>query len=271
MGGMTISASAMRFDHLSLKAMSLAVPDTPGHPNKLPFSGVLTKVGEASDRAPHGSHGKRILLTRAAAEAALPTLLSMAVDFTPDLDGHDAKRKIGVITGATIHGNELRIEGFFYAADFPNEVARIRADKAAMGFSFEAQRILVEDPEADPLVITACVFTGAAVLQKDKGAYLTTRLAAQAAERNTTMSTTTRIELDHGTLRVLRLSNVTIPCLDVRAGCINAAADFNIDAFFEALEKQIENPRDRLHVKIAVTRACGNPRGVWGRPVGNMA
>ena len=166
----------------ALAAMSLAVPATPDHPNKLAFSGVLTKIDEPSDRAPLGSFGRRVQLARAAVEAALPTLLGMAVDFAPGLDGHDTTRKIGVITGAEVAGNELRIEGFFYAADFPEAIARIRADKAAMGFSFEAQRILVEDLEADPLVITACVFTGAAVLQKDKAAFITTRLAARAAE-----------------------------------------------------------------------------------------
>ena len=166
----------------ALAAMSLAVPTTPDHPNKLPFAGVLTKIDEPSDKAPFGSFGRRVQLARPAVEAALPTLLGMAVDFAPGLDGHDATRKIGVITGAEVAGNELRIEGFFYAADFPEEIARIRADKAAMGFSFEAQRILVADLEADPLVITACVFTGAAVLQKDKAAFITTRLAARAAE-----------------------------------------------------------------------------------------
>ncbi len=166
----------------ALAAMSLAVPATPDHPNKLAFSGVLAKIGEPSDRAACGSLGRRVQLAPAAVEAALPTLLGMAVDLAAGLDGHDIARKIGVITGANVAGNELRIEGFFYAADFPEEIARIRADKAAMGFSFEAQRILVEDLEADPLVITACVFTGAAVLRKDKAAFTTTRLAARAAE-----------------------------------------------------------------------------------------
>jgi hypothetical protein len=64
----------------SLQARSLDIP-TNGHPNKMPFSGVLTKLDQPSDTAPSGSGGKRIVLTKRAAEAALDTLLGMAVDF----------------------------------------------------------------------------------------------------------------------------------------------------------------------------------------------
>jgi len=167
--------SAMRID-----AMALVVPDVQDHPNRMPFSGVLTRVGIPSDNAPHGSGGKRVLLTAEAAEAALDSLALMAVDYTPNFDGHDVRAKIGVITGATVEGSDLRIEGFIYAADFPEEAAEIKANKNALGFSFEAQQILVEDLESDPLVITACVFTGAAILLKDKAAYTTTSLAASA-------------------------------------------------------------------------------------------
>lgn len=168
--------SAMRID-----AMALVVPDVLDHPNRMPFSGVLTRVGLPSDIAPHGSKGKRVLLTPEAAEAALDSLALMAVDYTPNFDGHDVRAKIGVITGATVEGSDLRIEGFIYAADFPEEAAEIKANKNALGFSFEAQQILVENLESDPLVITACVFTGAAILRKDKAAYTTTSLAASAA------------------------------------------------------------------------------------------
>jgi hypothetical protein len=92
----------------------------------------------------------------------------MAVDI---FDGHDAQAKIGVITGATIEGSDLRIEGFVYAADFPEEAAFIKANKNNLGFSFEAQDIRVESLDSDPLVITACVFTGAAILEKVKAAF----------------------------------------------------------------------------------------------------
>lgn len=170
--------SAMRIDAMSV---GIEMPEVEDHPNRMPFSGVLTKIDEPSNNPPHGSNGKCVLLSRGAVEEALPSLIGMGVDYTPGFDGHDAQRKIGVITGATIDGSDLCIEGFIYAADFPEEAAEIKANKNALGFSFEAQQILVESLEPDPLVIIGCVFTGAAILLKDKAAYTTTSLAASAA------------------------------------------------------------------------------------------
>ena len=63
------------------EAMALDIPEFAGHPNRVPFSGVLTRLDAPSDRAPNGAAGHRVLLTRAAAERALPSLLGMAVDF----------------------------------------------------------------------------------------------------------------------------------------------------------------------------------------------
>lgn len=168
-------------DTLRLDAMAIAMPEVEDHPNRMPFSGVLVKLDEPSTAAPHGSKGKRIVMTAEAAERNLSSLMGMAVDFTDNFDGHDAQRKIGVITAATIEGSDLHIEGFIYAADFPEEAATIKRDKSILGFSFEAQQIHVESLDGDPLVITDCVFTGAAILKKLKAAYTTTSLAAAAA------------------------------------------------------------------------------------------
>ena len=87
--------------NLQLEAMALAMPYVAGHPNRLPFHGVLTLVGVASQRAQRAG-GHRVMLTRAAAEAALPSLLGMALDYALALDAHDARRKIGIITRADI-------------------------------------------------------------------------------------------------------------------------------------------------------------------------
>jgi hypothetical protein len=162
---------------MALDAMSLMVP-AGDHVNKMPFSGILTRLDEPSDEAPHGSGNRRVILTRDAAEKALPTILGMAVDFTPSFNGHDAQKKIGLITEATIEGNAVHIEGFIYAADFPDTAVRIRAMKDELGFSYEMKNVLVADPGADTLVIESCVFTGAAILRKADAAYHTTSLAA---------------------------------------------------------------------------------------------
>ena len=88
--------------NLEMEAMALEMPEVEGHPNRLEFHGVLTLVGSPSRRAPSGAKGHRVMLTRKATEAALPSLLGMALDYAPALDAHDARRKIGVITAAEI-------------------------------------------------------------------------------------------------------------------------------------------------------------------------
>src|SRR5208337_4739229 len=88
--------------NLQLEAMALAMPEVAGHPNRLPFRGVLTLIGVASQRAPSGAQGHRVMLTRSATDTALPSLLGMALDYAPSLDSHDVRRKIGIITEAEV-------------------------------------------------------------------------------------------------------------------------------------------------------------------------
>ena len=87
---------------MRLEAMAVKFPHVDGHPNRVPFEGVLTVVNAASDKAPAGARGHRVMLTREAAEKALPSLLGMAVDYRPGWDGHDARRKIGLLTEADV-------------------------------------------------------------------------------------------------------------------------------------------------------------------------
>ncbi len=173
---------AMRFE-----AMALEVPDVPDHPNRVPFSGIMTRIDEPSDNPVGGANGKRVLIPKAVAEAALPSLLGMGVDYSPGMAGHDAQKKIGVITAATIDGDAIHIEGFLYGSDFPAVVADIQARKSLLGFSYEAQAA-VADWNSDPVEVTNCVFTGAAILLKDKAAYTTTSLTAHADTEKLTMN-----------------------------------------------------------------------------------
>lgn len=165
-----------------LMAAGIDLPHVADHPNRMPFEGILTRIGVPSDRPPHGALGKRVLLTHAAAEEALDSLIGMAVDLTDDFAGHNVTKKVGIITSAHIDGDALRIAGIIYAADFPREALRIHLDHADLGFSFEAQKLRVESLDADPLVIKSCTFTGAAILLKNQAAYETTALAAARAK-----------------------------------------------------------------------------------------
>jgi hypothetical protein len=110
---------------IELESMAVEMPEVEGHPNRAAFRGVLTVVDVPSQRPPSGSKGRRVVLTRAAAEAALPSLLGMALDYAPTYDRHDQRRKVGVITSAEIVGRDLEVGGFLYAKDFPDVVEEV--------------------------------------------------------------------------------------------------------------------------------------------------
>ena len=185
---------------LTLESMAIEMPAVFGHPNRVAFRGVLTTVDAASDKAPAGARGHRVMLTRSAAEAAIPSLLGMGLDYSPRLDGHDTRRKIGVITRAEIVGREIEVGGFLYGRDFPEMVEEIgksdssgrsgadksvratqehagggaRATQAGLGMSYEIADAVVEDIKAAVWVLNRVTFTGAAVLRREKAAYKST-------------------------------------------------------------------------------------------------
>lgn len=173
-----------------LEAMAIEMPEVDGHPNREPFHGVLTLVDAASDRAPSGSRGHRVVLTRKAAEEALPSLLGMALDYAPALDRHDVRRKVGVITRAEIVGKKIEVGGYLYARDFPEIVEEIRkggckctgggaqcaslcakAGDVRLGMSYEITGAQVVDAKATTWTLKRVTFTGAAILRRDKAAY----------------------------------------------------------------------------------------------------
>ncbi len=172
---------------LAMHAMAVEFPQVHGHPNRLPFEGVLTLVDVASDKAPSGARGHRVVLTRAAAESALPSLLGMAVDYKAGWDGHDARQKCGIITYAELDGGRLTVAGFLFCRDFP-EIEQRLGIEGSMGMSYELAEAHVADMRAQVWTLTRATFTGAAILMRDKAAYRGTsfRLGrAPAGERVT--------------------------------------------------------------------------------------
>src|ERR1700733_8281647 len=158
---------------LEMRAMAVEFPVVHGHPNRLPFEGVLTLVDVASDKAPSGARGHRVILTRAAAEAALPSLLGMAVDYKAGWDGHDARQKCGIITSAEIDGRRWAGGGYLFARDFPEMEQKVQIE-GAMGMSYELADAHVADMRAQIWTLTKATFTGAAILLRDKAAYRST-------------------------------------------------------------------------------------------------
>lgn len=189
---------------LELESMAIEMPEVASHPNRVGFRGVLTFVDVASDAAPSGARGHRVMLKREATERALPSLLGMALDYTPSLDRHDARRKVGVITQADIvcaesrprslsannpaltkevrmgHSTALSVGGYLYARDFPELVREIRVKgPGVLGMSYEIAEAKIDDLSAAVWAVDEFTFTGAAVLRRDKAAYRETWIEIQ--------------------------------------------------------------------------------------------
>ncbi len=163
--------------------MAVEFPVVEGHPNRLPFEGVLTLVDVASDKAPSGSRGHRVVLTHQAAEQALPSLLGMAVDYKAGWDGHDARQKCGIITAAAIEGKRLTVAGYLFARDYPEMERKIETG-GAMGMSYELADAHVADMRASVWTLTRATFTGAAILLRDKAAYRDTSFRLKRTAQN---------------------------------------------------------------------------------------
>jgi len=158
------------------EAMALAMPEVDGHPNRREFRGVLTVANAPSDRAPSGARGHKVMLTARATERALPSLLGMAVDYAPELDRHDAQRKVGIITSADLRpgtgqAHQLDVAGYLFERDFPEVVKEMARRRNELGMSYEIADVRVVDTEAAVWVATEFKFTGAAVLLREKAAY----------------------------------------------------------------------------------------------------
>ncbi|MFP5231522.1 MAG: hypothetical protein ACLGQX_02710 [Acidobacteriota bacterium] len=154
----------------------LALPEVAPHPNRAAFEGVLTLIETPSDKAPDGARGHRIILSREAVEAALPSLIGMAVNFKDDWSGHNPRQKAGIITAAAIHGRQLRVRGLVYARDFPEIVSRAAGEDAnrgggTLGMSFEMVGGHVRDMRSKIWRLWRLTFVGAAVLDRERAAW----------------------------------------------------------------------------------------------------
>jgi hypothetical protein len=175
----------------TLRAMAVEFPIVHGHPNRLPFEGVLTMLDMPSDKAPSGARGHRVILTREAAEAALPSLLGMAVDYKAGWDGHDARQKCGIITSAEVDGRKLTVAGYLFARDFPEFGPAMEPKMQAegtLGMSYELADAHVADMRAQVWTLTRATFTGAAILLREKAAYRNTSFRVRRPQATTTVT-----------------------------------------------------------------------------------
>lgn len=177
---------------ISMQAGSVSLGELE-HPNKMPFEGILTWFNAPSDKPVGGAGGKRVVIPSEYGTKGLASLRGMAVNFDSLwMDKHVSTNKIGIIEDAWVgEANEegaipVNIRGFVYAHDFPEEAKQIKEEQASLGFSYETiDTAVVDGVFKGEHVLLACadlVFSGAAILLKDKAAYTNTSLAAQAEE-----------------------------------------------------------------------------------------
>lgn len=160
---------------LAIEAASITVAGEQGV-NRLPFTGTLFIVGEPSDRPPHGTGGKKLLIDEVTAKAALDSIIGMPVNANIKLDDHVQRLKVGVITAATIEGNRFNVSGHLFDKDFPRETNAIRlaAARNEAGMSLETTKTLLQDFIFNGEIVAkavSLVFTGAAILLKENAAY----------------------------------------------------------------------------------------------------
>ena len=207
---------------IALESMAVTMPEVDGHPNRAGFRGVLTVVDEPSQRAPSGSKGRRVVLTRSAAEAALPSLLGMALDYAPSFDRHDVRRKVGVITSADVVGRNLEVGGYLYAKDFPEIVAEI----AKGGRAIYARPIAAGGLEISGL--------------RTEGARLRTSLAA-AVERIRSLT---------ASMRGGKSGDTSVPALRAEAA-VGVAGGLGMS--FEVTDVFVMDTRERVWTLMKVT------------------
>ena len=175
------------------------------HPNRIPFVGVLTRLDTPSNKAVSGSQGRLVLITTDAARAALGTLIGMGVSFRESWDGHDRRRKCGIITRAYISGNKLCVRGHLYGHDFPEVVVMMQRKDVELGMSYEMSEASAEDKNAPGLLrLKKVMFTGAAILFRDKAAYTSTRIGLLNASADVFNG---RLVFGGGTVKLLKSKN----------------------------------------------------------------
>lgn len=163
--------------NLQLPGYSLKIPDVVGHPNRLPFVGELTLLGVASDglmksaRSGRRLPGRKFVMTREAAQAALPSLLGAPVNCRMDLGGHELRSVVGVLTLASVNGDVLSVAGILFAGNFPGLKERLASHDGELGMSYELGTCKVEDEHADVWTLTEVMFAGATILMRSNAAF----------------------------------------------------------------------------------------------------
>jgi hypothetical protein len=202
---------------IELESMAVEMPEVEGHPNRRGFRGVLTVVDVASQRAPSGSKGHRVVLTRAAAEAALASLLGMALDYAPAFDRHDQRRKVGVITSAEVVGRNLEVGGYLYAKDFPEIVEEIARAGGRGQPSAVSRR-----PSGGPLTTGGAVRLRSGQAPRHRGSHGTAGLRRRSSGMSLRTALSAAAERIRGLARAMRGGAASAGTVRAEAGTLRS-------------------------------------------------
>lgn len=220
---------------IELDSMAVPMPHVEGHPNRRAFRGVLTTVDAPSTRAPSGAKGHLVVLTKTAAEEALPSLLGMALDYAPTLDRHDVRRKVGVITRAEIVGRNLELGGYLFARDFPeivDEIARSKRDRA-------------DRHSLDSRAVEACD-AAAKRISRQAREYRTLQASLRAAAREIRRFRRAVQNRDQARKRLMAF------CDELRSAR-STSGETNLGLSYEVTDVQLADPRARVWTLEKVT------------------
>ena len=180
---------------VKLSLSDIQVTQVPQHPNKMLWTGIVTRVGMPSDMAPCGTGGKLLIISEEAAKNAAPSMVNMPLnceynqwDYPEEaLTGHNTDNIIGAVTSAEVVGNAFVCSGIIWKQNFPVVAYMINNAVESLGFSIEAD---VNAKTEDDIAVTATdiTFTGLATLWKKCAAWQTTEFQQLVASRtkNTT-------------------------------------------------------------------------------------
>ena len=182
----TLSASAMiqassteGAELITLTVPKLTLLQSSRSPNRLPIEGMLFQCDVVSEGIPAKGPGKRLMIPRSVALAAVDQIQSLPLDADPSLRKHCNDSIVGTMLSARIKDdNGFWISGNLFPWSQPEIVASIRASKHEMGFSINAYT-RGHDEEIDSEVvhvIDELTLVGANILYADSATFSGTKL-----------------------------------------------------------------------------------------------
>ncbi len=186
----------MEKKQLSLQVHNMKFEVSNEKPNWMPFTGICLFTDVPSDGIPSSNCGidKPVMFPSDEVEKSIDTFENMGVNCVwpewgnPEeaFSGHDSRRKIGVMTSASVEDNKVVIKGGLWSWDFDDICDMVKSAKESLGWSVEVSMNIEETDEY--YIAKDLEFTGVALLFADDASFSKTSIAAQRRRGVDTMS-----------------------------------------------------------------------------------